>query len=159
MRFAWWILPSLLAACGGTGPRPAPSLTTVVVPAADQPAGAGEESLPGRQPEPPPPPDPLEYYIGTWDGMINDTVRTELVISQRGRFVVRASATPHRSECELSGRFRAAEDTIWMEVQQTSCDLLTRGTTLERRVIDKSKDHVTVQSLEGDLVIVYTRRL
>lgn len=147
----------LAAACGA--PRAEPSAAPVVqVPPADgDPEGAA--ALPEREaPAPEPEPDPFRAYVGTWDGLVNGSVATELEIEASGRFQVRASATPSRSACELTGRFRAADEVIWLDVERSSCSVVAPGETLERSVLSRSDDRFTVQSPDGMLVIRYTRR-
>jgi hypothetical protein len=159
MSLRAFAIASLLGACGASRPAlEAEATTVVVVPPAQASETASAGSLPGRVPQPPPAPDPFEYYVGAWEGLVNDTVQTELVVDANGRFLVRASATAWRPDCELSGRFRAAEETIWMDVERTTCSVLPQGTTLEREVLDKTDDQVTVRSPERDLTIRYSRR-
>ncbi len=149
----------MVAACSA-GPAPSARAPAVVeVPAAHaEPAESGGALPPRGPPAPPPPADPLEDYVGTWDGLVNDTVPTELVVEPNGRFRVRASPTAYRTECDLAGRFRASEDVVWMDVENSTCTVITRGSSLERAVLSKSSSAFTVKSPDGSLVIRYTRR-
>jgi hypothetical protein len=148
----------LLVSCGATPARPESAATVVEVPEAAGSASPREVLPPRGEPAPPPPPDPLSDYVGSWDGMVNETVSTELVIENNGRFRVSAPATSFRSECDLSGRFRASDSVVWMDVEKSSCSVVAVGSTLERAVLSKSDQQFTVKSDDGTLVIRYTRR-
>jgi hypothetical protein len=150
---------ALLSACSRPAPPAAVAPPVVDVPAAQPEAAELAGALPQRG-EPPPPParDPLDDYVGTWDGMVNGAVSTELVVEPSGRFRVRASATAWRGACDLGGRFRANEATVWMDVDKSSCSVVTQGSSLERAVLSKSTGEFTVKSPDGSLVIHYTRR-
>src|SRR5690606_25886237 len=108
--------------------------------------------------EPPPPADPLQPWIGEWDGLVNETVATRLAVGENARFRVEAAANGQRPACELHGRFRVDGERIWMDVEQTSCSIVMLGTTLERRVLERDERSFKVASPDGSLVIVYTRR-
>lgn len=148
----------LLASCGATAAHPESAATVVEVPEARGSASPREVLPPRGEPAPPPPRDPLSDYIGSWDGLVNETVSTELVVGQDGRFRVTAPATSFRSECDLSGRFRASDTIVWMDVEKSSCSVVSVGSTLERAVLSKSDHQFTVKSDDGTLVIRYTRR-
>jgi hypothetical protein len=151
----------VLSACSGTVRQSSVAPTEIDVPAAQPGHSDGSGALPAparSEPLPPPPRDPLEDYVGSWDGMVNGGVSTELVVEPTGRFRVRASATVWRAACDLTGRFRAGEDVVWMDVETSSCTVVTSGSSLERRVLSKSAGEFSVQSPDGSLVIHYTRR-
>lgn len=148
----------LAIACSPGPERAAGPPAVVEVPRAEGALEPGHALPPRAEPVAPPPPDPLFAYIGIWDGRVNDTISTELVVERSGRFRVRAPATSWRSECDLSGRFRASDRVVWMDVEQSSCSVITVGSTLERSVLSKSERQFTVESEDGSLVIRYTRR-
>lgn len=153
----------LTSGCGGSAQLAAPVSTVEVPDARPARAEPGEgrerEVLPPRAAEEPPPPsDPFDGFVGDWDGLVNQTVSTLLVIDRSGRFKVSATPTPQRTACELEGRFRAAADQIWMDVDKTSCTVIAVGSTLERRIVSQTDDEFTVESPDGTLLIRYTRR-
>jgi hypothetical protein len=149
---------ALALACSGTTGRPPVAPPVIELPAA-QPRGDDSGRLPPRGERPPPPiKDPLEDYVGTWDGMVNGGVSTELVVEASGRFRVRAAPTVWRGACDLAGRFRAGDDMVWMDVDKSSCTVVTTGSSLERMVLSRSAGEFTVQSPDGSLVIHYVRR-
>ena len=144
-------------ACGSATDR-APSVAVVDVSA---PRGTHVEHapLPARDaPLPPPERDPFDDYVGRWSGLVNGSVDTELVVERSGWFSVRAPATSWRGPCDLSGRFRAGRDVVWMDVEKSSCSVVDVGTTLERPVLSKTEGEFTVQSPDGSLTIRYTRQ-
>jgi hypothetical protein len=148
----------LAVSCGGSAPGAAGPPPIVEVPQARGPVEPAEVVPPRGEPAPAPPRDPLSDYIGSWEGRVNDTISTELTVDGSGRFRVNAPATSWRAACDLSGRFRASERVVWMDVEKSSCSVVAVGSTLERSVLSKSEREFTVESEDGSLVIRYTRR-
>lgn len=124
--------------------------------AAAEPAGG---SLPDavRRPPPTPPEDPFEYYVGRWEGTVNETLQTRLWVKPNGAFVVTSEAHPNQRACELNGRLRAEPEVIFMEVAESTCSVQSVGTTLERRVVTKRPHEFVVASPTHDLTVHYRR--
>lgn len=159
------LLAAVLAVsgCGGSVARSEPAAAVIEVPHAKGAAAESEDGksapLPARgEKQPTAPPDPFEDFVGVWDGLVNQTVSTQLEIKPSGRFRVSASPTAFRGACELEGRFRAGSERIWMDVEKTSCSVIPVGSTLERTIISRSDETFTVESPDGTLLIRYTRR-
>jgi hypothetical protein len=153
ISIGWLALACAPGAQRASGPPP-----VIEVPRADGTVAPSGPMPPRAEPVPAPPRDPLDDYVGIWDGSVNGTVSTELVIEHGGRFRVKAPATSWRPECDLSGRFRASDRVVWMDVERSSCSVVAVGSTLERAVLSKSERQFTVESEDGSLVIRYTRR-
>jgi hypothetical protein len=153
----------VVAGCGGSAAQTEPVAAVIEVPPARTATVDSEERraapLPRRaEPEPPAAPDPYDDFVGSWDGLVNQTVSTELEVDRSSRFRVRAAPTAFRGACELEGRFRADSHKIWMDVEKTSCSVIAVGSTLERNIVSRAQDVFTVESPDGTLLIRYTRR-
>ena len=146
-----------LTGCGSATER-APAVAVVDVSVAEERSVDSEPPPTRDAPLPAPRRDPFDDYVGRWNGLVNGSVDTELLVEPSGRFLVRAPATAWRGACDLSGRFRAGEDVVWMDIEKSSCSVVDVGTTLERPVLSKTEHEFTVQSPDGSLTIRYTRR-
>ena len=151
---------ALLAACGPPAkPAAAAAPSAVEIPAAETSAAQDETPPPEavRRPTPTPEADPFEYFVGVWDGEVNNTLNTQLLVQPDGQFTVRSKAHPRQKACELNGRFRAEASKIFLEVAESTCSVQSIGKTLERDVVDKQDSGFVAMSVSGDLRIVYRR--
>ena len=162
-------IPSVLVAllgftdlwCCLTGCAPAPpqaqgSRPVVVVPTPST-ESVGNAAPPAATRAPPEPPDPLDYYVGTWRGLVNNTISTELTISPDGRFSVQAGGSAQQKPCDLSGRWRAQPNAVQLDVEHSSCQVESVGTTLTRTVVERSENAFELRSPDWTMRIEYTR--
>jgi len=120
----------------------------------------GTEAAPPPRAEPIPPPreDPYAYFVGRWQGVVNEKLTTELVVTEGGKFHVHLPPHPHRPVCDLWGRMRVSPEVVYLDVEQSTCEAESVGTTLERVIVSKTPEQLVVQSRDGSMVVRYTRR-
>jgi hypothetical protein len=144
-----------LAACGAGTPEPVPPPSVVLVPPpATVPLDGVALPKPSRVDGPEP--DPLLYYVGWWDGTINESLRTLLYVDRDGRFEVQYVPRPGEDACRMAGRWLVAADIIELQVEFNSCNPATGEAVLERPILSQSDDEFTVRS--PDATFRYTRR-
>lgn len=151
-----WILCLLACACGSEVSREPKSV--VDVPLLPE---SSERADPPRRDDTPPPesePDLLSYYVGTWDGLVNDSFPTELRVDSSGRFFINSKPHPKLPPCHLAGRLEARETTLGFVIEESSCKAEKPGSTLERTVTHKTKTEFKVNNEDSSLIIRYTRR-
>ena len=158
-----WLLPAaVVLGCGATQSQPAPPTAPagVEVPEA---RGSGEDSsnLPAavrierKQ-------DPLDYFVGTWDGEFTDkrvkngVWNTVLTIDGYGRFSVHF-ASPNGQSCEQSGDFRVGSDVVVLDTRVNTCNPERRG-ALERPIVSKDEDVFVLRTPDAEITYRYTRR-
>ena len=153
-------LPVLCVAVGCAGGRAEPQPRgEIVIPA----PGASEKS----DVTPPPRGEPLDagdrgdpylYFVGTWEGVVNDKLTTQLTVSDDGRFHIHLPVHQHRPICDLWGKLRVSERVVYFDIDQSTCEAERVGTTLERQVISKADDAMVVRAADSKMVVRYTRK-
>jgi hypothetical protein len=158
----WLPLAAVLLGCGAKQSQPAPSTAPAVVEVPEAP-GSGEDSsnLPAavrvdrKQ-------DPLDYFVGTWDGEFTDrrvtggVWNTVLTIDGYGRFSV-YFASPNGQSCELSGDFRVGTDMVVLDTRSNTCNPDRRGAE-ERPIVSKDEDVFVLRTPDAQMTYRYTRR-
>jgi len=147
-----------LAACGG--PQGARSAGEIVIPTDPSSAPArGEEPPPRAEPLPSTErEDPYVYFVGSWQGMVNEKLTTELTVSDDGRFHIHLPEHKHRPACDLFGKLRVAEKVVYFDIDQSNCEAENAGSTLERHVVSKSEDVLVVRAADSKMLVRYTRK-
>ena len=162
---AWPIVTALLVSCGAAGPTqsPAPSAIAVVDVPEARASGDDPSALPAavrvdRK-------DPLDYFVGTWDGVFTDERRpgsweTVLTVDGYGNFVVKHDPPPGTggTTCENAGLLRAMPDMVVLEIQRNSCPSKLLGAQ-KRPLVSKEPDEFVVRTPDAAQTFVYTRRL
>jgi len=150
-------LAGALLACGA---QPAPKQPQAVVEVAAPPASARFDGV-----APPPPlrlepvaSDPFLYYVGWWDGVADERVRTLLHVEQDGRFEVQSIPRPGDNACVIAGRLRVEPDAIQLHVEQNTCNPNDSEPVLERPIVSRTDDTFTVRSPDALRIFRYTRR-
>lgn len=151
------VLIALLAAgCGGAAQTRAGE---IVIP--PQAGDGREEASPPPRDEPMengPREDPYRYFVGNWEGLVNDKLSTRLTVSDDGRFHIHLPVHQHRPVCDLWGKLRVSEKVVYFDIDHSSCEAESVGTTLERHVVQKSEDELVVRAADSKMVVRYTRK-
>ena len=156
----WTLLATLLlAGCGGSATSPARSQAEIVIP-----TQSGRDT---RDDAPPPRAEPIEavdrsdpylYFVGGWNGLANSKLVTRLDVTSDGRFHIHLPVQQHRPICDLWGKLRVADRMIYFDIEHSTCEAESVGTTLERHVIEKTDDVLVVRGADSKMVVRYTRR-
>lgn len=139
---------------------------------AREPANGGEIVIPPERAErtdeaPPPraepadaapPGDPYRYFVGHWQGLVNDKLTTELTVTDDGRFHIHLPVHQHRPMCDLWGKLRVAEKVVYFDIDHSSCEAETVGSTLERHVVSRGDDELVVRAADSKMIVRYTRQ-
>jgi hypothetical protein len=156
---AWLLFAPALGCAGQAGQSPPPPITATVQIPHDEPAPPAREAPPPRaEPLPPPSEDPYAYYVGQWHGVVNEKLSTELIVTELGAFHVHLPPHPHRPVCDLWGKLRVSPTTVFLDVEHSTCDAESAGTTLERIIVSKSPNELVVRSSDSRMLVHYTRR-
>lgn len=152
---------ALLSSCGARQPA-APEHSAVAVVDVPAPRTRGEESsaLPSairvdRK-------DPLDYFVGTWDGVFTDERKptgvwnTVLTIDGYGRFNVHF-APPSGPPCDQSGIMRVATDVVVLDTSRNTCNPDRRGPE-ERPIVSQEADAFVLRTPDAQMTFHYTRR-
>jgi hypothetical protein len=157
-QIAFIALAGALLACGGA--EPAARRPQAVVEVAAPPASARFDGV-----APPPPlrlepvaPDPFVYYVGWWDGVADERIRTLLHVERDGRFEVQSIPQPGDNACVIAGRLRVEPDAIQLHVEQNTCNPNDSEPVLERPIVSRTDDAFTVRSPDALRIFRYTRR-
>lgn len=102
--------------------------------------------------------DPYVYFVGDWDGVVNDKLKTQLTVSSDGRFHIHLPVHQHRPICDLWGKLRVSDRVIYFDIDQSTCEAERVGTTLERHLVNKSENEMVVRAEESKMVVRYTRK-
>jgi hypothetical protein len=149
----------LLTACAaGSGAGPDAPPREIVIPSGT--ADSVAEAPPGRGDpvETVERADPYRYFVGVWDGVVNDKLTTRLEVSEDGRFRIHLPAHQHRPMCDLWGRLRVSERVVWFDIEHSNCAAENAGSTLERQIVTKTEDELVVRATDGRMLVRYTRR-
>lgn len=159
---SWLLLAALLASCGaGRNPPEAPPAVTVIdVPEAPE-SGKDQSAPPAavrvdRS-------DPLDYFVGTWDGVFTDerfpngVWNTVLTIDGYGRFSVHF-APPHGAACEQAGDFRVGSGVVVLDTRSNTCNPERQG-AMERPIVSKEEDVFVLRTPDAQMTFRYTRRV
>lgn len=152
---------ALLASCGARQPGAPPRSTVAVVDVPAARSGNDETNeLPSavhveRK-------DPLDYFVGTWDGVFTDervpngVWNTVLTIDGYGRFNVHY-APPNAPACDQSGNLRVATDVVVLDTNRNTCNPDLRG-PLERPIVSQETDAFVLRTPDALMTFRYTRR-
>ena len=159
---AWPIVTALLVSCGAAGPTQAPAPSAVAVVDVPEARASGDDpsALPAavrvdRK-------DPLDYFVGTWDGVFTDerfptgVWNTVLTIDGYGRFSVHF-APPSGPACEQSGNVRIDTDVVVLDTRNNTCNPERRGAE-ERPIVSKEEDVFVLRTPDALMTFRYTRR-
>lgn len=156
-----WLVLALLvpAGCGGSPANPSRSQAEIVIPAhggrdksdAAPPPRAGPIENVDRH-------DPYLYFVGSWDGLANGKLATRLDVTSDGRFHIHLPLHQHRPICDLWGKLRVAERVIYFDIDHSTCEAESVGTTLERHIVEKNDDLLVVRGPDSKMQVRYTRR-
>jgi hypothetical protein len=160
---SWLLLAALLTGCGaGQNPPEAPAAAISVVDVPEAPTGEKDPSAPPaavrveRK-------DPLDYFVGTWDGVFTDerfpngVWNTVLTIDGYGRFNVHF-APPHGAACEQSGDFRVGSGVVVLDTRSNTCNPERQG-AMERPIVSKEEDVFVLRTPDALMTFRYTRRV
>ena len=165
------VVPALaftLVACGGapvTAARGPHTASLVEVPTAPDRSSDVESGSPGGERLPRAEPierkDPLDYFVGTWDGLAMASNypngwETVLVVDGYGSFSVRHE-TPYGKVCEIAGKLLPGSDRVTLEVARDTCNPQRVG-GLERPILSKTDDEFVLHAPEYDMTFHYRRR-
>jgi hypothetical protein len=158
----WPLLAALLSSCGAEQSRPSTPSTVAIVSVPEARASGDDSSaVPSavrvdRK-------DPLDYFVGTWDGVFTDERKptgvwnTILTIDGYGRFSVHFA--PERGEaCELSGNIRIGTDMVVLDTRSNTCNPERRGPE-ERPIVSKEEDVFVLRTPDAQQTFRYTRRV
>ena len=157
----WPFLAALLMGCGARQARsPTPAAVAVVdVPTAranrDDPSALPAAVRVNRD-------DPLDYFVGTWDGVFTDervpngVWNTVLTIDGYGHFSVHF-ASPQGPACEQSGNVRVGTDIVVLDTRSNTCNPERRGAE-ERPIVSKEEDVFVLRTPDALMTFRYTRR-
>ena len=157
----WPLLTALVVSCGGgRTASSAPSAVAVVDVPEARSAGDDPSALPAvvrvkRE-------DPLDYFVGTWDGVFTDerfpngVWNTVLTIDGYGRFSVHF-APPHGPACEQSGNLQVGSDLVVLDTRNNTCNPERRGAE-ERPIVSKEEDDFVLRTPDALMTFRYTRR-
>jgi hypothetical protein len=154
------MLAALVMSCGGgrTASPAASSVAVVDVPEANS-SGEDSSAVPAavrvkRE-------DPLDYFVGIWDGVFTDervpngVWNTVLTIDGYGRFSVHF-APPHGPACEQSGNLRVGSDLVVLDTRNNTCNPERRGAE-ERPIVSKEEDVFVLRTPDALMTFRYTR--
>jgi hypothetical protein len=152
---------TLLSSCGARPPEaPARSAVAVVeVPAA---RGSSDESSAPPSAVRVERKDPLDYFVGTWDGVFTDqrvpngAWNTVLTIDGYGRFNVHV-APPQGPACDQSGSVRVAPQLMVLDTSRNTCNPDRRGPE-ERPIVSQEDDEFVLRTPDALMTFRYTRR-
>ena len=157
----WPLVAALLPGCGAARNQPPAPSAVAVVDVPEARASADDSStLPSavrvdRK-------DPLDYFVGTWDGVFTDerfpngVWNTVLTIDGYGRFSVHF-APPQGQSCEQSGNFRVGSDVVVLDTRSNTCNPERRGAE-ERPIVSKEEDVFVLRTPDALMTFRYTRR-
>lgn len=132
------------------------SPSVVLVPA---PEGGTSDSGPVPSAERgPQPTDPLQYYVGEWDGVMDGRWRTLLSVKSDGGFEVQYVPRPGEDSCVMAGRLRVEDERLWLEIEVNTCEPDKGPETLERPIVEKRADGFVLRSPDGAHTYRYDRR-
>jgi hypothetical protein len=158
------VIGVLAAACGGAPPPVVEVPSAVVMAPPESAASESEPSAPVPSAERVKREHPLDYYVGTWDGVFTDERRpgsweTVLTVDGYGNFVVKLDPPPGTGgiACENAGRLRVEPDMVVLEIQKNSCRPDLVGAQ-KRPLVTKEADEFVLRTPEGAQTFVYTRR-
>jgi len=162
MRLLAAPLLTLLAwACAATPPATSSvdSPAVIRIPSAADEPRADDAPPPRAEPLPGPPgEDPYLYYVGKWDGVVNDKLNTQLTVTEGGTFHVHLPPHAHRPICDLWGKLRVSSNAIYLDIEHSTCQAESVGTTLERIIVSKTSKELVVRNADSSMVVRYTRR-
>ncbi|MBK8996463.1 MAG: hypothetical protein IPM35_12040 [Myxococcales bacterium] len=154
-RLAWTAL--IAAACAG--PAAQGSAGEIVIPPQRAPERGDEAPPPRAEPMPMGErDDPYLYFVGSWEGLVNDKLQTRLIVSDDGRFHIHLPVHQHRPTCDLWGKLRVAEKVVYFDIDKSTCEAESVGSTLERHVVTKTDDVLVVRAADSKMQIRYTRQ-
>ena len=157
-RSCLWAL--LLVGCAARPSQDPQPLGEVEIPPQSEPGDEADGAPPpprGETSPAPPTGDPYAYYVGSWDGKVNEKLTTELVVTDDGRFHIHLPVHKHRPACDLYGKLRVTEQRILLDIDQSNCEAEIAGSTLERDIVSKTDDELVVRSTDTKLLVRYTR--
>jgi hypothetical protein len=156
----WPLFAALLASCGGRTEAPARTQAAVVhVPAA---RGERDESSTPPSAVRVERKDPLDYFVGTWDGVFTDervpqgSWNTVLTINGYGHFNVHF-APPQGPPCDQSGSLRVAPQVVVLDTRLNTCNPDRRGAE-ERPIVLQEDDEFVLRTPDAMMTFRYTRR-
>jgi hypothetical protein len=148
-----------LAAVACAGPAAQGSAGEIVIPAQRAPERSDEAPPPRAEPMPMAErDDPYLYFVGSWEGLVNDKLGTRLTVTDDGRFHIHLPVQKHRPTCDLWGKLRVAEKVVYFDIDQSTCEAESVGTTLERHVVSKTDDVMVVRAPDSKMLVRYTRQ-
>jgi hypothetical protein len=151
-------LASGCAASTGAGPG-APAGGEIVIPAGTAPERADEAPPPRAEPmETVSRDDPYVYFVGSWEGVVNDKLATRLKVTDDGRFHIHLPVQKHRPTCDLWGKLRVSEKIVYFDIDHSTCEAESVGSTLERQVVTKTDDEMVVRAADSKMVVRYKRQ-
>jgi len=159
------VLGLLAVACSAATPAVVEVPSAVVTAPPESGASESEPSVPPPSAERVKYEHPLDYYVGTWDGVFTDERRpgsweTVLTVDGYGNFVVKHDPPPGTggTTCENAGLLRAMPDMVVLEIQRNSCPSKLLGAQ-KRPLVSKEPDEFVVRTPDAAQTFVYTRRL
>jgi hypothetical protein len=158
---SWPLAVTLLSSCAARQPdaRARSSVAVVEVP---EPRTASDESSPLPSAMRVEHKDPLDYFVGTWDGVFTDervpngVWKTVLTIDGFGRFNVHF-ASPQGPPCDQSGSLRVAPDVVVLDTSRNTCNPDRRG-PMERPIVSQDADSFVLRTPDAQMTFQYTRR-
>jgi len=155
------VLLAFSTACAGARPSEvAPRGAVVEVPRAE--SMEEDDTAPPARSAQAGPANPLDYYVGTWDGVFTDERRpsasweTVLTIDGYGRFKVRHDP-PYGRPCENQGTLRVTRDVLFLDLKTNTCNPDLLGVQ-ERPLVSKTEDQFIVRTPDSSVTYRYTRR-
>lgn len=154
------LLLLLASGCGARPGAPAQGEPPPVVAIPQPAAEPRDDAAPPARAEPLPPPaeDPYLYFVGHWDGVVNEKLSTELTVTEAGAFHIHLPPHAHRPICDLWGKLRVASNVVYFDIENSTCQAESAGTTLERTIVSKTSTELVVRSADHAMVVRYTRR-
>lgn len=151
------LLALLASACAGASGQG--SGGEIVIPAEPEPERSDEAPPPRAEPmQTVERDDPYRYFVGKWEGLVNDKLTTQLTVTDDGRFHIHLPVHKHRPTCDLWGKLRVAEQVVYFDIDHSSCEAESVGSTLERHVVSKTDDVLVVRNEDSRMTVRYTRQ-